>query len=391
MESEIHSFILWENARHQSKKIIKDLEEKFQILEIFGIFWPKKKFAQNLKRFYGITLTDPHKKESICGNGSFLLIIVLDKNPIHGKRKTSLGSQIVNTNIYDHKMQSRRILGSGYIIHSSIHQKEANHDFTLLLGKNIDQLKTELKKPWNGKIKEKHIDLFGNEWKNPKQIFLVLNAITKYVVLRNFENLPEELNSNEHKDIDLLTDDQWQLPYILNMSKVDSNNVGFSPVIKIGSKEIKLDIKYVGDKYYDEKWSKDILRRRVLSKNGVYTPSKEDHFFTLLYHVIIHKKKIIPEYIEKLYLISPQDILNNYKKNDFSNFENLKVILKKYMKENGYRHTNSIEYRFTHNEITRILNVIIFTIKHEGLNFLFRAIKSKIKRIMIKESKLEVK
>ena len=52
------------------------------------------------------------------------------------------------------------------------------------------------------------------------------------------------------------------------------------------------------------------------------------------------------------------------------------------MRQKGYRHTNSIKYRFKHNEIIRILNVMIFTIKHEGWNFLFRAIKSKIKRII---------
>jgi len=382
MESEIHSFILWEKARSQLKKTIKDLEAKFEILEILEIFWPKNKFAQNLKRFYGTTLTDPQKKEAVCGNGSFLLIIVSDKNPIHGKRKTSIGSQIVNTNIYDQKMQIRRILGSEYIIHSSIHQKEANHDFTLLLGKNIEQLKKELKKPWNNKIEEKHIDLFGNKWENPNQIFLVLNSIVNYVILRNFEQMPNELITTKHKDIDLLVENQWELPYILNMIKADSNNVGFSPFIKIGNNEIKLDVKYVGDRYYDEKWSKDILQNRVLSENGVYTPSNEDHFFTLLYHVVVHKKEIIPQYIEKLYSIAPKFIHDNYEKNNFNEFKNLEIILEKYMRQKGYRHTNSIEYRFKHNEIIRIFNVMIFTIKHEGWNFLFRAIKSKIKRII---------
>ena len=69
-------------------------------------------------------------------------------------------------------------------------------------------------------------------------------------------------------------------------------------------------------------------------------------------------------------------------KNDFNEFKNLEIILEKYMRQKGYRHTNSIKYRFKHNEIIRILNVMIFTIKHEGWNFLFRAIKSKIKRII---------
>ena len=342
--------------------------------------WPENKFAENLKRFYGITLAQPLEKESICGNGPFLLIIILDKNPKHGKRKTSLGSQTVNTNIYDQKMEYRKILGSGYIIHSSIHEKEANHDLTLLLGKNIEQIKSELNSAWDGNIETKETDLFGNKWSHPEELFFVLNSIVKYVVLRNFEQLPNELISEDHKDIDLLTSEQWQLPYILNMQKNNLENVGFSPFLKIGEKKIKLDIKHVGDKYYDEKWSKDILRRRILSKNGIYVPSNDDYFFSLLYHMLIHKKKLSKDYCNKLYTIAPEYILNNHRKNDFEDFHILKNILEKFMKKNGYKYTDSVSYRLGHNEFVRLVNVGVFTIKHEGWGFLFRAIRSKLVR-----------
>lgn len=380
MESELHAFILWENAVPKSKEIIDYIKEKFEICKIHKIKWPESKFADNLKRFYGVTLTNPIEKESICGNGPFLLVTVLDKNPKYGKRKTSLGSQIVNTNIYDQKMEYRKKLGSGYIIHSSIHEKEANHDFTLLLGKNVEQLKAELKGPWDENIEEKQTDLFGSNWNHPDELFFVLNSIVEYVVLRNFEQFPNELINEDHKDIDLLTSEQWQLPYILNMKKKHTENVGFAPFVEIGRKKIKLDIRYVGDKYYDEKWSKDILKRRVLSKNGVYVPSNEDYFFSLLYHMLIHKKKLSKDYCEKLYKIAPKYILKNYKNNEFENFDTLKKILEEFMKKNGYRDTNSVSYRLSHNEFVRLLNVGVFTIKHEGWGFLFRATKSKIRR-----------
>ena len=140
MKQELHSLILWENARKDSKIIIDSIELKFEICKIYEIFWPTENFANNLKRFYGVTLADPQNKKRKCGDGAFLLIIIRDKNPIKGKRKTSLGSQIVNTNIYDFKMKIRKMLGSGFIIHSSIHQREANHDFTFLLRKNLEVL-----------------------------------------------------------------------------------------------------------------------------------------------------------------------------------------------------------------------------------------------------------
>jgi len=380
MESELHAFILWENAVPKSEQIIDNIKEKFEICKIYKIEWPKSKFADNLKRFYGVTLANPIQKESICGNGPFLLVIVLDKNPKHGKRKTSLGSQIVNTNIYDQKMEYRKKLGSGYIIHSSINEKEANHDFTLLLGKNVKQLKTELEDFCYKNIEEKQMDLFGSNWNHPDELFFVLNSIVDYVVLRNFEQFPNELINEDHKDIDLLTSERWQLPYILNMKKKYTENVGFIPFLEIGGKKIKLDIRYVGDRYYDEKWSKDILKRRVLSKNGVYVPCNEDHFFSLLYHMLIHKKKLSNDYCKKLYKIAPKYIIENHKNNEFKKFSTLKKILEEFMKKNGYKYTDSVSYRLNHNEFFRLLNVGVFTIKHEGWRFLLRATKSKIRK-----------
>ena len=51
MESELHAFILWENAVPKSEQIIDNIKEKFEICKIYKIEWPKSKFADNLKRF----------------------------------------------------------------------------------------------------------------------------------------------------------------------------------------------------------------------------------------------------------------------------------------------------------------------------------------------------
>ena len=59
-------------------------------------------------------------------------------------------------------------------------------------------------------------------------------------------------------------------------------------------------------------------------------------------------------------------------------------ILKNFMQKNGYKKTNSITYSIKHNEILRLINVGIYTIKHEGWNFLFRAIRFKISKIISK-------
>ena len=66
-----------------------------------------------------------------------------------------------------------------FSIHGSIHEKETNHDLTLILGKNpYDLLKNGEK--WDGKIKEFKGDLFGtNGWKNLQDVFYLLNSTTK--------------------------------------------------------------------------------------------------------------------------------------------------------------------------------------------------------------------
>ena len=380
MNSEYFAVILWENARKQQSEIIEDIEKKFQINKIYEISWPKNSFKNNLKRFYGITLVDPTEKEKQCGNGSFLLIILEDKVPKHGKRKTSLGSQIVNINIYDNKMEYRKRLGSGYIIHSSIHEKESKHDFMLLLGKTMEEIRSQFNNKWEGTIEKINQDLFGNTWNSPEDVFKVLNSTVNYVVLRNFEIIPYNLTSKKHTDVDLLTDDQWQIPYILNMKKMDDANIGFFPFVKIKDKEIKFDIKYVGDAYYDEKWSRDILQKRKLTENNIYVPNNEDYFFSLLYHMIIHKKQLKEEYCKRIYSIAPNYILKQYEKKDFKNIELSKKILKDFLDKNNYKFTQSVNYKISHNEAIRLLKVMKFTLKHEGVYFLLRAIKSKIRR-----------
>ena len=377
MKSELHDFILWENAIPEYEKIIKEMKISFEIKRVYKISWLKEKFENNLKRFYGVTLANPAEKKSLCGNGSFLFIIVEDKNPIHEKRKTSLGTQMVNSNIYDKKMKLRKILGSGFLIHSSIHEKEANHDFMMLLGKNVDQLRTELTNSDNDEIIEVESGLFGEVWDNPEQVFEMLNATTNYVVLRNFENIPEDLVSEEHKDVDILTDEQFQIPYNLNMQKTNSNNIGFLPYIIIKNKKIKFDIKFVGDNYYDEKWSKEILKRRILSKNKIFVPSDKDYFYSLLYHMIIHKKKLNSKYCKILTNIGPE-VTKNLSKNDFSDLKILKENLNRFMENYDYNYTDSIKYKISHNEMTRLIKVSKFAIKHEGWNFFLRAVKYKI-------------
>ena len=184
MEKEIHDVIIWENTKNRFEYVLNKLKESFEILSVYEIKWSKKNFEKNLIRFYGPTLPNPKKKMELCGTGSFFLIIFYDHNPVYELRKTSLGRQMTNVNVYDSKRKLRKILNGDFPIHGSIHKKESNHDITLIFGKNTDDLLKELDGKWNGDIKKVNQDLFGTDgWNSIQDVFYLLNATTNYIEL----------------------------------------------------------------------------------------------------------------------------------------------------------------------------------------------------------------
>src|SRR3990172_1615512 len=130
MDSMIHIFIIWENALAWYEGLLYDIEKKFTVKAVYDVSWSPQYFTNNLKRFYGDTLPKPFKKTENCGTGNFLVIICEDIHPKIGLRKTSIGKQYVNTNVYDCKISFRRRIGGDYPIHASINKKETDHDLT---------------------------------------------------------------------------------------------------------------------------------------------------------------------------------------------------------------------------------------------------------------------
>lgn len=387
MKSELHVIIIWESIKNKADFIIKDFQKQFDIRQIYEIEWKKENFENNLKRFYGQTLPDPNKKANLCGYGSFLVVLFYDHHPKHGKRGTSIGKQFVNTNVYDKKRQLRKILGGSFPIHGSIHENETNHDCTLLLSKNINDLKKTIPEKWDQKTTQYKNDLVGtNGWKNTDEFFYVLNSLFNYVVLRNFESYPEEITSSEHKDIDLLTDDLLQIPYVINRIIPKINDNFKSTYVIIKGKKVHVDLIHIKDGYYDEKWCKNILKNRVFNKNGFFIPNLNDYFHSLLYHGLIHKRQISEDYIIRLIKISKELKIKTIEKKDFTN-NNVKNMLDSFLKNEKYQYTNSRKYKIKNNEMSRLLNVAKYTIKNDGLDTLMRAVKKKIKQKLLGKNK----
>ena len=49
--AETHLFILWEKSLYKKDEILKDIKDKFKIINIYEIEWSKDKFLENMLRF----------------------------------------------------------------------------------------------------------------------------------------------------------------------------------------------------------------------------------------------------------------------------------------------------------------------------------------------------
>lgn len=374
--SKTHIFIIWNRTMDKKNIIINEIEKKFTIREIFQIKWNKNDFLKNIKRFYGKKLPKPEQKAKECGNGEFLVIFVNDEKPqIEITRIDDVNQTEINSRVFNAKQEYRKIIGGGFQIHASNSDEETEHDVALLFGKTIKNFEKELPKQWNKKIKDLgEMELVGNKkWKNFEEFFEILNSTTNYVVLRNYEDIPEKL---EIKDLDIITDDIKNFSEIINLNDPSTD----SPII-INDKKIQIDFRYQIGHHYDETWGKKILENKILYNNLFYIPSKEDYFYSLFYHNL---KKESKKYNEKLLKLGEDLGIEIDLKEIINDEQKSKEFISKYMAVNKLKDTNSISrtiYKFKKNELTRLIKTGFFLINNYGFYFFIKKMILKIKNM----------
>lgn len=266
------------------------------------------KKVQIMSKFYNVNIND------FRGKTDFTIYIIQDNKPIYDYRNTSKGMRKVNTNIFDLKKSLRKITG-GYKIHAT---------------DNIQETKDNLKV----------LGLYDKFYKQKafsslKDVFHELNKYPKlkWVVMRNFEGMPDNVTIDEHLDVDLLVNDYYLVKTILDGTSATNNRYedGKNRILNhviINNKKVLFDFRSVGDNYYDKKLQQDMLNTRIKHTKGFYIPSKEMHLYSLIYHAIIHKPKMSPTYVKvfKQYGLKDTEI----------NKKNLKHKLDTWLQKNGY-------------------------------------------------------
>lgn len=177
----------------------------------------------------------------------------------------------------------------------------------------------------------------NRQWNSLREFFDALNAQCNYVVLRNYNYLPEKYKCELHGDIDILTDDIHKIIDVTGAGKTVLKRYRTHYICKIGDTDVEFDFRYVGDGYYCKKWEKDILKNRIINHDQIYIPDHEDYKYTILYHALVHKKEIAADYqqiITEMFGANPME---------------LTTCLKKYMKKNNYSFTQPYDLSVVYN------------------------------------------
>ncbi len=304
--NEIHIIIDWTNYFESLENIINS---PLKLIEKY----PMKKLDEKKKimsKFYNVYVDD------FRGKTDFIIYIIKDNDPVYDYRKTSKGNRKVNIHLFDLKQILRKITG-GYKIHAT---------------DNIQETKDNLKVLglYDKFYREKNFSSL-------KEVFNELNKHSKlkWVVMRNFEGMPNNINIDEHLDVDLLVNDYYLVKTILEGTSATKNRYedGSKRILNyvlINNKKILFDFRSVGDNYYDKKLQQDMLDTRIKHPNGFYIPNNEMHLHSLIYHAIIHKPRISSTYIKifKEYGLKDNEI----------NKKNLKEILDNWFKKNNYKY-----------------------------------------------------
>lgn len=396
--SEIHIFIIWEKAINK-EKIISNIRENFKILGCFEVKWSTENFDRNLLRLYGNSLKKAESKKNVCGEGPFLFMIVEDENPEYSNRNTLHGEDFVNINIFDKKIEYRKIAGGGQRVHASNSEKESKRAIGLILNRTFSDF--EGKKEESTIFENIQEDPVGTiQWESLKQFFDFLNRTIDYVVLRNFEELPHKFKTGFDGDIDILAEDKNEIELLTNAKKISSENSGRRFRIIVNNEKVHLDLRYVGDGYLNNKWEKEILKHRKIN-NEIFVPDEKNFFYALLYHYLINKKSISEEQREKL-LKNAENVNIKIKFDKDFNKESVRHILENFLKNEGFSYcrpidnsvffdnkfandseTIIIENQLENNEkpepnSIRLIKNSFFILKSEGIISLFQAAKAKL-------------
>lgn len=176
-------------------------------------------------------------------------------------------------------------------------------------------------------------------WRDLQEVFRALGETERHVVLRNGEMLPGGFDPSPHGDIDLLVENRDAVADLLRVRKVPADPRCAHYEITVADRLIRINLRFVGDGYYCEQWERDILKRRRRTASGVWIPSATDGFYSLVYHALYQKLRIVPDYREKAAALAREAGIPG------DSFEDWLPLLEDFLRDRGYPVTRPLDVR----------------------------------------------
>lgn len=364
-------FALWDGARGKESEIIEDIREQFAIIGNYEIHWSKKHYNRNIARFYEANRGHEEFKgwDKKIGPPPFRFIVVRDNFPSYTwKRSVSGAIEPSNERIVAAKYRYRSWFETEYQVHSSNNISEFLFQAALVLGVNRSmQVMRSIEERSEILVK----DLEGaSGWESWSELFSVLNFATKYLVLRNFEGLPQRL---EDTDIDFLIDNYQRLASAANVWQNDDRP--YKGVMNVADSDISVDIRFTGDGYYPAPWQTKMLERRQ-AINGFFTPAPDDLFFSILYHCKVQKPTVKPKYIPKLSKLARDMRFDWFSPKIFDDDTECAKVLNGYMRSQAFFYEDPVDKGVYRNK------EVIRALPSKGFAKKVKPKKKKVKRTM---------
>lgn len=172
-------------------------------------------------------------------------------------------------------------------------------------------------------------------WNTIEDMFAALhNAKEEYIILRNYEEMDaDNFYTSGHADIDFLARNGEYFAKCIHAYPRFASDDGVHYKVLIADTEVIIDVRSVGDGYYDANWERALLRNRVLLDGRFYIADKENSYYSLVYHAILQKKELAEDYLLRLNKMAEN--LGIQAKTEQEHLMELAC----YMKEKGYYYT----------------------------------------------------
>src|SRR5207302_4639797 len=301
----------------------------FTICDVLRIHWSAERFSRNLTKFYDDDLPPGSDKELHCGVGEFLLTVVEDESPEHGRRTVSRGGvERVSTKMHAAKARYREWTGGGHRVHTSLDDREFARDSFLLLGRQAERYRPGASPAWDGEISDLHVDLVGTDgWDDVQQLARALELTGAFVVL----------DRTAADDLTLLVEDFWSATVMATGAKPVEARFGRHDLFVDGRPCI-LELHEVGGGHLDPDWQSDMIARRGWDAEGLPVLSPEDRFYSVLYRGLFHEPDLVEARAAELRVLAARHRLPD---GDFLDDALAHRVLDDYLARMGYGHARA--------------------------------------------------